>query len=303
MVKGSIATVRSFSRAVTLRVGTFTDRFLGRDRPLGEARLIFEVGSDGASVRELRTRLDLDSGYLSRLLRSLERQGLVELNPSPMDRRIRHVRLTAAGASELATLDQRGDEFASSILARLDEAEQVRIVRAMDEVERLLSLSFTHLTLEDPASHDARWCVEQYFAELGQRFERGFDASKSLPAADDDLRPPQGALLIARLDGSAVGCGAVKTAAPGVGSIKRMWVSPTVRGIGIGWRLLQALEAEAHALGLGVLRLETNRQLPEARALYLRNGYRQVEAFNDEPHADSWFEKPNLDPAPSRRAR
>ncbi len=291
MAKRSIATVRSFSRAVTLRVGIFTDRFLGRDRPLGEARLIFEVGRDGAHVRELRSRLDLDSGYLSRLLRSLERQGLVEVTPAKSDRRIRHVRLTTDGASELAALDQQGDDFAESILDRLSKDEQQRIVVAMAEVERLLSVSFTRLTVEDPASHEAKWCVAQYFAELDKRFDGGFDAAASIPADDDELRAPKGAFLVARLDGSPVGCGAVKTVSPGVGSIKRMWVCRAVRGIGVGRRLLQALEAEARTLGLSVLRLETNRKLHEARSLYVRSGYREVDAFNDEPHAHHWFVK------------
>jgi ribosomal protein S18 acetylase RimI-like enzyme len=88
-----------------------------------------------------------------------------------------------------------------------------------------------------------------------------------------------------------VGCGAVKSAEPGVGSIKRMWVSPKVRGAGVGRRLLLALEKEASGLGMGLLRLETNRSLHEAQALYRRNGYREVAAFNDDPYADHWFEK------------
>jgi ribosomal protein S18 acetylase RimI-like enzyme len=88
-----------------------------------------------------------------------------------------------------------------------------------------------------------------------------------------------------------VGCGAVKSVEPGVGSIKRMWVSKKVRGAGVGWRLLLALEKEAAGLGMGLLRLETNTSLHEAQALYRRNGYREVEAFNDDPYAGHWFEK------------
>ena len=286
-----IPTVRSFSRAVTLRVGSFTDRFLGRDRPLAEARLIFEIGLEGADVRELRSRLDLDSGYLSRLLRSLERQDLVEVVPTEEDRRMRNARLTPAGEEELATLNRGGDEAAASLLEPLTEEQRSRLVAAMAEVERLLALSSARITTEDPATPEAAWCVEQYYAELASRFDEGFESGRSISAADDELREPHGVFLVARLDGRPVGCGAIKTVAPGVGSVKRMWVAEEVRGIGLGRRLLMALEDEGRRLGFTVLRLETNRNLGEAQALYRRNGYREVEPFNDEPYAHHWFEK------------
>lgn len=295
----SILTVRSFYRALTLRVGVFTDSFLGRGRPLAQARLLFEIGQDGTDVRALRSRLDLDSGYLSRLLRSVEGDGLVEVAVTESDLRSRHARLTAAGRKELKQLNQLGDRFAEETLEPLSEAERARLVSAMSEVEKLLNLSFTKISVEDPDSPDAKWCLGQYFAELGKRFEGSFDARRSIPAHSEDLCPPRGTFLVARLDGRPVGCGAVKSVAPGVGSIKRMWVSSAVRRAGVGRRLLLALEKEAAGLGMGLLRLETNRSLYEAQALYRRNGYREVPAFNDEPYADHWFEKVT-DPRSSR---
>jgi DNA-binding MarR family transcriptional regulator/GNAT superfamily N-acetyltransferase len=286
-----IPTVRSFYRVLTLRVGVFTDSFLGRGRPLAESRLLFEIGREGADVRELRSRLNLDSGYLSRLLRSVERDGLVEVAALESDRRSRSARLTAAGLKELKQLNRLGDRFAEETLEPLSEAERARLVEAMSEVEKLLNLSFTRISVEDPDSPDAKWCLGQYFAELGERFEGGFDAGRSIPADAGELRPPRGIFLVARLDGRPVGCGAVKMTEPGVGSIKRMWVSREVRGTGVGRRLLLALEKEAAGLGMALLRLETNRSLDEAQALYRRNGYREVAAFNDDPYADHWFEK------------
>lgn len=286
-----IPTVRSFYRALTLRVGVFTDSFLGRGRPLAESRLLFEIGREGADVRELRSRLNLDSGYLSRLLRSLERDGLVEVAALESDRRSRSARLTAAGLKELKQLNRLGDRFAEETLEPLGEAERARLVEAMSQVEKLLNLSFTSISVEDPDSPDAKWCLGQYFAELDERFEGGFDAGRSIPADAGDLRPPRGIFLVARLDGRPVGCGAVKAIEPGIGSIKRMWVSREVRGTGVGRRLLLALEKEAAGLGMGLLRLETNRSLHEAQALYRRNGYREVPAFNDDPYAAHWFEK------------
>jgi ribosomal protein S18 acetylase RimI-like enzyme len=126
---------------------------------------------------------------------------------------------------------------------------------------------------------------------LNQRFEAGFDPAASLSAEDGDLIPPRGAFLVASVDGESVACGAVKTIAPGVGSLKRMWVADTVRGLGIGRRMLEALEAEARELGLTRLRLETNHALLEAIGLYRSAGYSEVASFNDDPYAQHWFEK------------
>src|SRR5215212_8323199 len=115
MSAGMVEQVRRFNRTVTKRVGALNDHFLGLERPLGEARLLWEIGPDGREVRLLRSRLRLDSGYLSRLLRSLEAAGLVELAPSAGDRRIRVARLTAAGRAERAALDERANERARSL--------------------------------------------------------------------------------------------------------------------------------------------------------------------------------------------
>lgn len=287
----TIASVRRFNRAVTRRVGAFADRFLGRDRPLAEARLLFEIGREGSDVRELRRRLDFDSGYLSRLLRSLEKQRLVEVARQQVDRRIRHASLTPSGERELAELDRRGDAFAESLLAQLTESEKDRVVTAMREVEQLLSLSATSIAIENPTSPEAQWCVQQYFAELDERFDGGFDAGQTISADPEETTPPHGAFLIARLDGSPIACGALKRVAPAIGTIKRMWVAKSARGMGLGRRMLRALEEQARDLGFATLRLETNRSLVEARRLYRRSGYQETAPFNDEPHAHYWFEK------------
>jgi ribosomal protein S18 acetylase RimI-like enzyme len=141
--------------------------------------------------------------------------------------------------------------------------------------------------------------VSRYFAELAQCFELGFDPGQSLPADDRELRPPAGAFLVARLQGECVGCGAVKGIAPGVGSIKRVWVDGAARGRGVGRRLLAALETEAQGLGLSTVRLETNCSLREAIRLYRTSGYAEVPPFNADPYADHWFEK-ELPTAPLR---
>ena len=268
--------VRSFNRTVTERIGALQDSYLSSDRPLGADRVLWEIG-DGTDLRALRNRLDLDSGYLSRLIASLQREGLVATAPST-DKRVRAVTLTDAGRRERALLDRWSDELARSLLAPLSPAQRERLVEAMGTVERLLTAGLVEIVVEDPASADARYCLGEYYRELDARFDGGFEVARTLPADD-------AVLLVARLRGEPVGCGAIKAAS---GDIKRMWVSPTTRGLGLGRRMLSELERYSET---GTARLETNRNLTEAIALYRAAGYVEVEPFNDEVYADHWFEK------------
>ena len=287
----SIQRVRAFNRTVAERIGALTDHFLGRARPMGESRTLWQIGPDGTEERALRARLGPDPGYTSRVLRSLERQGLVAVSASPDDRRVRRVHLTEAGLAERAELDRRSDEVALSFLEPLSDDQRARLVAAMTVVERLLRASLVRFVVEDPTTPDARWCIAQYFAELNARFEAGFDPSRTISADAHELTPPAGLLLIARLRDRPVGCGALKLHPGAPAELKRMWGAPEARGLGVGRRLLDELERHARAAGAGMLRLETNRALTEAIALYRSSGYREVAAFNDEPYAHHWFEK------------
>jgi DNA-binding MarR family transcriptional regulator/GNAT superfamily N-acetyltransferase len=299
MDDGMLGQVRRFNRVVTQRVGALEERFLDRNRPLGQSRLLWEIGADGSDVRSLRSRLDLDSGYLSRLLRALEKAGLVATDAHPGDARVRTVRLTAAGLAELDQLDRLSNAQAATLLEPLEERQRDRLVAAMREVERLLTAGRIQLGPVDPEADAARACLQAYVAELDRRFSAGFDPGRSISASADELRPPAGLMVLATLDGRAVGCGAVKFHAGAPSEIKRMWIAPDARGLGLARRLLAALEE--HAAGSHPLvRLETNAALQEAIALYRSSGYREVAAFNDESYADHWFEK-SL-PAPVSRA-
>lgn len=151
--------------------------------------------------------------------------------------------------------------------------------------------SMIQITVADPTSQNARWCMEQYYAELGERFDTGFDPALSNVMHAHELTPPAGLLLVAHLQGESMGCGALKFCENALGEIKRLWVAPQARGFGLGRRLLLELERYAKEAGITVLRLETNRTLVEAIELYRRSGYREVEAFNDEQYAHHWFEK------------
>jgi DNA-binding MarR family transcriptional regulator/GNAT superfamily N-acetyltransferase len=291
MPSHDIAAVRRFNRTVTERVGALADGFLGRARPLGQARLLWEVGREGADVRDLRSRLGLDSGYVSRLLRALERDGLVTVVAGAEDARVRRATLSAAGIAEWEELDSRSDALAHGVLDPLTDEQRVELVGAMETVERLLTASTVSIDVEDPRSDAARLCLGRYFAELHQRFDVGFDPERSIPAEADELTLPSGLLLVARLRGAPVACGALKLHGGAPAEIKRMWVAPPARGLGLGRRILQELERHARDHGVGAVRLETNRHLHEAISLYRRSGYREVAAFNDEPYAHHWFEK------------
>jgi DNA-binding MarR family transcriptional regulator/GNAT superfamily N-acetyltransferase len=283
--------VRAFNRSVTQRIGALNDEYLARGRPLGASLVLWEIGAEGTDLRSLRARLDLDSGYLSRLVRSLEQDGLVALQPGAGDKRVRTVRLTDAGRAERDLLDRRSDDLASSLLVSLSDVQRGRLVEAMGVVERLLTAGLVNVDVEDPASTAARFCIESYFAELDTRFEAGFDPGRSISADVDELTEPAGLLLVARLRGEPIGCGALKLHGRGPAEIKRMWVAPSARGLGVGRRILSELEERARLRGVRLVRLETNRTLKEAGGLYRATGYAEVEAFNDEPYAHHWFEK------------
>jgi DNA-binding MarR family transcriptional regulator/GNAT superfamily N-acetyltransferase len=299
----TVEQVRRFNRAVTRRIGALDEHFLGRRRSLGGSRLLFEIGP-GSEIRALRGRLGLDSGYASRLLRGLEAEGLIRIGPAPEDARVGWVTLTPAGRREVAALDRLSDEAAATLLADLTEVQRRDLTDAMATVERLLRASSVRVEVADPSSPPAVECLTHYVEELADRFEAGFDPARSISAAAEELTPPRGYFVLALLDGEAVGCGALKCCG-GHGEIKRMWVRPAARGLGVGRRVLRRLEELARQRRLPLLRLETNRSLTEARSLYVASGYHEVPAFNDEPYAHHWFEKRLASPGsrPTRRRR
>lgn len=287
-----VTAVRRFNRTVTQRIGALDDRFLALDRPLAAARLLWEIGPDGCEVRALRTRLDLDSGHTSRLLRSLEGDGLVVVRSSATDGRVRTAYLTGAGLAERARLDERSDDLARSLLTPLNRGQQDRLVAAMQDVERLLTAASVTIRAVDPAHADARAGLRAYVAELGRRFPEGFDPRAGTGTEPHQLRPPAGEFLVAYRHREPVGCGAVKHHRDEAWSeVKRVWVADSVRGLGLGRRMLGELENRARDAGSTVVRLDTHRSLTEAATLYRSAGYREIDAYNDNPYAHHWFEK------------
>lgn len=286
-----IACVRSFNRTVTERIGVLDHEYLARGRSLGASRLLWEIGGEGTEVRRVRRRLGLDSGYVSRLLRSLESEGLIEVVGDELDQRLRIAVPTTAGRSEQRALDRLSDQLAATILDALDDRRRHDLLEAMHTVERLLTAGMVTIDVADPRSADAKHCMESYFAELEDRFDEGFDQSLSTSVDYTEFAMPAGLLLVARLRGEPIGCGALKFHDDQPPDVKRMWIDPSARRLGVGRRLLSALEAEAMSAGATVIRLETNRALGEAIGLYHSAGYVEVPPFNGEHYAHHWFEK------------
>lgn len=153
---------------------------------------------------------------------------------------------------------------------------------------RASTVEVTSVSAHSPA---ARVCLDRYFDELAARFPEGFDLESDDAPELDDYIPPGGAFLIAQIFGEPAGCGALRTLAPGIGEIKRMWVSPEVRGLGVGRRLLETLERTARERNLRAVRLDTHSSLAEALQLYRSSGYQEIPRYNDNPYAHHWLQK------------
>jgi DNA-binding MarR family transcriptional regulator/ribosomal protein S18 acetylase RimI-like enzyme len=283
--------VREFNRTVTQRIGVLNDEYLSRGRALGASRVLWEVGPDGVDVRMIRARLGLDSGYLSRLLRNLEGEGLITTEADASDQRVRVIQLTKAGRAERAELDRRSDELAASLLAPLDGERSRQLLDAMATVERLLTAGLVEFQVEDPVGPVATFCLQSYFAELETRFDNGFDPGLGHAANLTVFSEPTGLMLVAYVRGTPIGCGGLKFHDDQPADLKRMWVAKSARGLGVGRRLLTELEQRARDHGAHVVRLETNKSLTEAINLYRSTGYTEIAGFNDEPYAHHWFEK------------
>ena len=160
-----------------------------------------------------------------------------------------------------------------------------------ETVHSTLSHGKVAIAAEPATSAAARYCLGEYYRELGERFDGGFDPELSLFPSLDGFSARRAIFLIVRLDGKPVGCGGLKPISADAAYLKRMWIAPAARGLGLARRLLSALEERAKALGYSVVRLETNKTLFEAQQLYRSSGYCEVPPFNDEPYAHHWFEK------------
>ncbi|MEV1077896.1 helix-turn-helix domain-containing GNAT family N-acetyltransferase [Streptomyces sp. NPDC050211] len=286
-----VTAFRRFNRYFTRRIGALDDHYLGQDRPLGEARLLFEIAESpaGVSLRELRSRLGLDAGYLSRMAKALEAQGMVRIAVHPDDNRLRMVELTPAGHVELKEQQRRANALVAHLLGGLTDRQRADLTEAMTTTRRLLRLAAITVDLVDGASEDARACLDAYAADIDDRFPEGFDPSDLV--RPEEVSGDAGAFFVAYEEGRPVGCGALRRLEDGVGEIRHVWVHPDARRLGLARRILDALEREGRRRAFDVVRLDTHAVLTEAQAMYRACGYREIPAYVDHVYAHHWFEK------------
>ena len=284
-----ISRFRRFARAITREVGALDSSFLGRGRPLGAVRVLNAIGTGRADVADIRAYLGLDSGLMSRLLRSLEEEGLIETASHAEDARRRVAILTDKGVREFEAYEALSDTRAAAWLNRSPRA--AALLDAMDMIASVMGSDQIAIAETDPDSDAARYCLGAYYAELEDRFEHGFDVSLSRDPDIVDMIRPRGAFLVATSDGLPVGCVGLKGSGGDVAEIKRLWICPSARGLGLAQRVMRAAEDKARALSIRTLRLDTNKDLPEALAMYRASEWTEIDRFNDDPYADYFFEK------------
>src|SRR5262249_49057983 len=279
-----VAPARRSNRGVTSEAGALETPFLGRGRPLGAARVLNAIGHGRSDVAEIRDYLGLDSGLMSRLLRSLEEEGLIETTPHADDARRRVARLTRAGRREFNAYEDISNSQAEAFLAR--HAQPEALLAAMDLIASALGEKRTELNEMDPRGPEARYCLGEYYAELARRFKQGFDVTLSRDPDAKDMVRPRGTFIVALSDGLPIGCVGLKGGQSEIAEIKRLWVAPSARGLGLGRRLMERAEAAARELSIPALRLDTNSALPEAGRLYRTSGWTEIPRFNDDPYPD-----------------
>ena len=284
-----IAAVRRFSRFYTRRIGVLQERFLGTELTLTEGRLVYELAQrEQATASELIAELDLDPGYMSRLLRKLEDRGLVSREPSAADGRQSIVRLTEQGGERFAAINARSRDEIGAMLGALAEADQRRLVEALSTVESLLGAAPERRVpylLRPHRPGDIGWVVHRhgvlYALEYG--FDERFEALVAQVAAAfiERFDARRERCWIAERDGEIVGSVFVVAHTEAVAQLRLLLVEPGARGLGIGARLVDECLRFAGQVGYRRMTLWTNSVLIAARRIYERAGFQLIRS---EPH-------------------
>jgi GNAT superfamily N-acetyltransferase len=226
---------------------------------------------------------------MSRLLRGLEDEGLVETVPHPDDARRRVAKLTKTGRREFNAYEAISDSRAELLLGRQGNSQA--LLAAMDLIATAFGRGNIAIDAANPRGKEARYCLGEYYGELARRFKGGFDVSLSRDPDAADMIAPRGTFLVAMSDGLPIGCVGLKGDGGVSAEVKRLWVAPSARGLGLGRRLMESVESAARDIAIQVLRLDTNSALPEAGLLYRTSGWTEIDRFNDDPYPDLFFEK------------
>jgi DNA-binding MarR family transcriptional regulator/GNAT superfamily N-acetyltransferase len=285
MPEDRVAAVRAFNRFYTARIGALRDGLLRTPHSLTEARVLYELGQrEVTEVAELRRELDLDAGFLSRLLARLQSHGLVARERSTDDARRQRIRLTEDGVAAFAELDRRSADEIRAVLGALSEDDQKRLVAAMDTVHDVLTQAppAAGFVLRSPHPGDYGWIVQRHGALYAQQYgwDEGFEALVARIVADyaEEHDPRREAAWIAEVDGEPAGCVLCVRREDDVAQLRLLLVEPRARGRGIGARLIEECLRFAQRAGYTRITLWTNDVLHEARRLYERVGFELVES-------------------------
>ncbi len=282
-----VRSVRRFNRFYTRRIGALQPHYLGAPYSLPQARVLYELGERGeCSASELGAELDLDLGYLSRLLQGLRRQGLVQREVAKEDARRVRLSLTARGRKAFQQLDARSREEVGAMLAKLAAPEKSRLLGALGAVESILDRKSPDIVLRSHKPGDMGWVVHAhgriYAEEYG--WDERFEALVAQIAARfiKDLDQKKERCWIAEVDGEPVGSVFVVRQSKSVAKLRLLIVEPKARGLGLGKRLVEECIAFARAKGYRKLVLWTQSNLAAARHIYQAAGFRLKKK---EPHA------------------
>lgn len=289
--RSEIAAVREFNRFYTARLGLLRRHHLDSEFSLTEARLLYEIGASPLTTATvLRGILQLDAGYLSRLLASLQKRRLVSQIASRKDAREKQLVLTAAGRRALARVNCQSEEQVLQMLVHAGAVDRQALVDSLRQARRILSgepdPSISIERLHRPTG-EALSLLEEYY-------EAVHVVQRDTPEAIRKLFRERGSgMWLARLNGDAVGCVVLRRAAfePRAAECKRLYVRPAARGRAIGDRLLQAMEVHARAQGLEWIYLDSYDDLRTAIALYQRRGYQRCRPYNKNPQATLFMRK------------
>jgi DNA-binding MarR family transcriptional regulator/GNAT superfamily N-acetyltransferase len=287
-IEDPVAAVRAFNRLYTNVIGVLRGGYLNTPYSLTEARLLFELGQrDRTEVSVLRRGLDIDAGYLSRILSRFEATGLIAREKSDTDARRQVITLTAAGRELQQSLDTRAGEEIGALLDRLGEDAQQRLVASMREITQVLADAPPPRAylLRAPRPGDLGWVIQRqaagYAAEYG--WDETYEALVARIIADfvDSRDPAREAAWIAEADGQRVGSILCVRKSDTVAQLRLLYVDPAARGLGIGSKLVEECLRFARAAGYTEMTLWTNSVLDEARRIYQRTGFTLI---GEEPH-------------------
>jgi DNA-binding MarR family transcriptional regulator/GNAT superfamily N-acetyltransferase len=284
-VEDRVAAVRAFNRFYTARIGVLRDGLLRTPHSLTEARVLYELGQrEVTEVADLRREMDIDAGFLSRLLARLQSNGLIARERSDHDARRQRIRLTDEGRAAFAELDHRSADEIGAVLDALSEDDQHRLVAAIQTVQEVLTQAppTTGFVLRGPRPGDLGWIVQAHGRLYAEQYgwDDSFEALVAGIVADyaRDHDPRREAAWIAEVDGEPAGCVLCVGREDDVAQLRLLLVEPRARGRGIGGRLIEECLRFAQRAGYARITLWTNDVLHEARRLYERAGFELVES-------------------------